>query len=316
MNNNTKRITTGAMLLAIIGALLLVDRMLSYAFTTIILTLIPSVIVIYGAMYEFKDSIVFSIALLLLGFVINPTISFLVYIIIGSIVGVGYCYGVKKNFDRKKLLGIAMILYVIGEIISIAIISPLLGFGGMDEMVIEMETMMNEILKMSSLNMSLETIGYTTSTLKTIAGLGVVISGVLEGLLVHLISIIMLKRFKIKDITKGGTLTFNLNVPVAYSLMILVMMNMMLYSRINNELLKNVLMCLGLVSGMILMYYGYIVLLAIVRLRYPGSKKAGFLTMLFVILMVPLSIYLLIVIGFMYGAGPIKRILINRGKQI
>lgn len=316
MNNQTKKITTGAMLLAIIGALLLIDRALSYAFTTIILTLIPAIIVVYGAMYDFKDSIIFSIALLILGFVINPTISFLVYTITGSIVGVGYCYGVKKNFDRKRLLLIAMLLYVISEVISIIVISPILGFGGIDELVTEMETMISEASKYSGVSMDLETIGYTTSTLKTIAGLGVVITGVLEGLLVHIVSIVLLKRFKIKDIMKGGAITFNLNAPAAYALMIMEMLQVMFYQRVDNEVVKNILLCLGLISGLVLMYYGYIVLLTFVRLRYPNNKRAGFYALLLVILLLPTSVYLLIVIGFLYGAGPLKRVLINKGKQI
>lgn len=316
MNNNTKKITTGAMMLAIIGALLLIDRALSYAFTTFILTVIPSIIVIYAAMYEFKDGMIFSVALLILGFVINPTISFLVYIITGSIVGVGYSYGVKKNFDRRRLLLIAIFLYVVAEVITIALISPILGFGGLDEMVTEMQVMVEEVMKMSGSGMSLESIGYTASTLKMIAGLGVVITGVLEGLLVHLLSLILLKRFKIMDIMKGGTLTFNLNAPVSYVLMLLVMSFMMFYQRIDNETIKNILMCGGLISGLVLMYYGYIVSLTLVRTRFPQNKRAPFYMLLLVIFLLPTSFYLLIIVGFLYGAGPIKRQLINKGKQI
>lgn len=316
MNNNTKKITTGAMLLAIIGALLLIDRTLAYAFTTIILTLIPAIIVIYAAMYEFKDGIIFSVALLILGFVINPTISFLVYIIIGSIVGVGYSYGVKKNFDRKRLLLIAMLLYVIGEVVTLSIISPLLGFGGLNEMVNELDTAMKEASKLYGMEFNLESLGYTTSTIKVVAGLGVVITGVLEGLLVHLVSIILLKRFKIKDVMKGGALTFNLNAPVAYTLMILEMCSFMFYQRLDSEILKNVLLCSGLISGLILMYYGYIVLITFVKLKFPQNKRVGIYTLLLVLFLLPSSLYLLIVVGFLYGAGPLKRLLINKGKQI
>ena len=53
--NKTKKLTTGAMLLAIVGALMLINRQLSYMFEELIVMMAPVVIIIYSTMYDLKD---------------------------------------------------------------------------------------------------------------------------------------------------------------------------------------------------------------------------------------------------------------------
>ena len=315
MNNQTKKITTGAMMLAIIGALLLIDRALSYMFTEIILLMIPVVIIMYSSMYELRDGIIFTIALFIMGFVINPSISFLVYIIEGAVTGIGYSYGIKKNFDRKRLLMIAMFLYVVGEVLTIVIVSPILGFGGLNTYVEEFETMMSEYSTMIGQDISLETLGITSSTIVMLCAIMIIFTGILEGLLVHLLAIVMLKRFKIKDIMAGGVMTFNLSAPVAYVLMAGVMSYYLFYMRTDNETVKNVILACYLIGFMVLMYYGYIVGLAYIKVRYHGSKKSAVLYLVLCILLAPSSMYMLMIVGFLYGSGPLKKLLVIKGKQ-
>ena len=56
------------MLLAIIGALMLLDRQFSYFFDVYIVMIIPVVIIIYSAMHDIKDGAILSVCLLIINF--------------------------------------------------------------------------------------------------------------------------------------------------------------------------------------------------------------------------------------------------------
>ena len=71
--NKTKKLTTGAMLLAIVGALMLLDRQFSYLFDVYIVMMIPVVIIIYAAMYELKDGGILCVCLGILTFIIGSS---------------------------------------------------------------------------------------------------------------------------------------------------------------------------------------------------------------------------------------------------
>ena len=69
----TRQITEGSMLVAITGALILMDRLFSMFFEDVILLLVPASIILYARKYSFKDSIGLSIAFLFLCFFGNIT---------------------------------------------------------------------------------------------------------------------------------------------------------------------------------------------------------------------------------------------------
>ena len=89
--NKTKKLTTGAMLLAIVGALMLLDRQFSYLFDVYIVMMIPVVIIIYAAMYELKDGGILCVCLGILTFIIgSSSLNYVFYVPLGIIVGLGY----------------------------------------------------------------------------------------------------------------------------------------------------------------------------------------------------------------------------------
>ena len=84
-------------------------------------------------MYELKDGLVLSVSLLILGFLLGSTYTY-INLPISVIVGVGYSMGIKKNLSKQKLLAISMMLFVIGEVIVTFIITPILGISLADQL--------------------------------------------------------------------------------------------------------------------------------------------------------------------------------------
>ena len=126
--NKTKKLTTGAMLLAIIGALMLLDRQFSYFFDVYIVMIIPVVIIIYSAMHDIKDGAILSVCLLIITFIIgSSSFNYLCYVPLGIIVGLGYSFFLKKNYSKQVLLLASIVLYTIGEIIVAFVLMPIFG---------------------------------------------------------------------------------------------------------------------------------------------------------------------------------------------
>ena len=69
--NKTKKLTQGAMMLAIMGALILIDRMTAYWFTEFVVLIAPIIIIMYSAMQSFKDGLLLSVGVVIIS-VIQP----------------------------------------------------------------------------------------------------------------------------------------------------------------------------------------------------------------------------------------------------
>ena len=65
--NKTKKLTHGAMLLAIIGAAMLIDRQLSFLFENFIFMAVPVIIIIYSTMYTVGDGGILCFGVLVMG---------------------------------------------------------------------------------------------------------------------------------------------------------------------------------------------------------------------------------------------------------
>ena len=79
MNSNVRKITDGAMMCAIVGAVLLINRQLGGLFQDMFLFLFPIPMVFYSAKYGWKNGWVVFAAMCLLGFILGgPTTLFYV----------------------------------------------------------------------------------------------------------------------------------------------------------------------------------------------------------------------------------------------
>lgn len=310
--NKTKKLTTGAMLLAIVGALMLINRQLSYMFEELIIMMAPVVIIIYSSMYDLKDGAILSISLLILGFLLGSTYSYM-YLPISVIVGMGYSFGIKKNFDKKKLLIIAIALFLLGEVVITFVVSPLLGID-IASQVQEMKTIYTDLMAKSGLGSDpMAQYGINLNSLILVSlVLSTILIGIMEGLIIHILSMFLLYRFKIKTFNSGSVLSFNLNPVVAY-LCFIATFGLYFINKVDNETVKLVIITLAMVGMIVLVYYGYLFVVMYMKLK-TGKKSVSFIIVLVIIFTMPLSLIILTILGFLYGAGPLKNLLLDKGK--
>lgn len=307
--NKTKKLTTGAMLLAIIGAAMIIDRQLSYAFTNFIVLLVPIVIATYSTMYKVSDGILLCVGLLVFT-VLFGSLTTYIYMPISIIVGVAVAVAIEKGFDRRKINFVAIITYTIAEILVVYAIMPLLGVSVSSQISSYIEAF-NQMVKYSGMETTINSlIGNLSSLMAVMLVASTVLMGILEGFLTSLLTAFVLKRFNIKDIGLNSPLDIKMPVWLAYTLMILTCLYMFVSNGgIENETIKYIVLALSAVASLILVYYGYF--FVILYIRKMKMKINIFLVILAIILLLPLSYIILIVVGFLYGSGPLRKIIEN-----
>ena len=323
--NETKKLTQGAMLLAIVGAMMYLNLRLANFLDTFVILAIPIVISVYSAMHTLRDGMILSVSIGILGLVMGFAASdpmYIVYFPITVLTGIAYSYGVKKNFTRGKLLLTAIVSFVIGEILATFVFLPFFGFPVKESLDLIAEGFRNpsNIFGQNSevmnqvLNTWADQLGGRFFQLILITYiLTVILTGVLEGVLIHIFCIFLLRRFRIKEFER--TTLYDLKIsPVLAYLSIFAVFLFFFSSRVENEVLYGIMMCLSLCGAIILIYFGYLFLMlygAIVL-----KRNITFLLLIGFLFLAPVMVVFLIVLGFLYGSGPLRRYLERKRAQM
>lgn len=309
--NKTKKLTQGAMLLAIIGALMAIDRQLSFFFTDFIVMMVPTVLVIYSTMHSLKDGLILCVGLGALTILFGSVTTY-TYMPVCCLVGIGVSYAIAKNLDRRRITLVAIALYTIGEVIITFVVTPLIGIN-LAEQIEELSVMLEEYGLLSQL----ETLGLTgsiTSFLIVMYVASVIIIGIMEGYITSLLSTLLLKRLKIKNIGLNNVLDLRISPVLTYILFALTaiayFIPKLLFIQEYSEILFYCLICASTMSSLVLAYYGYLFLVILGRLT--NGKKGSLLLILGIIFLFPASFLALIIVGFLYGSGPLRNYLERR----
>ncbi|MBR3227905.1 MAG: DUF2232 domain-containing protein, partial [Erysipelotrichaceae bacterium] len=246
--NKTKKLTQGAMLLAIIGALMVIDRQLSFMFENFIFMAAPVVVIIYAVMYTIKDGAILCFGLLVIGILFGSASAYL-YMPLAAIVGLGFAYGVKKDLNRRYLLLIAVALYIIGEVAITFAFMPLLG--------VDVPTQINEISVLFEGNGIKEALSLVTNDIASFMVMifvsSILLMGALEGFFTYFVSIVLLKKLKIKDIGIANALDLRISPVLSYVLFILTalmyVMPQLSFLQEKYETFYYILMCISLMSA-------------------------------------------------------------------
>ena len=304
--NKTKKLTQGAMLLAIVGALMLLDRQLSYFFSTIILLLIPVVIAVYSTMYSIKEGGMLCVGLVVLTILFGYLTTY-IYMPISIIVGLAVSYGIKKGFDRRKLNIISMFIYIVAELLVAFVISPIFGISVASQLE-SITTTFNQMMELYGATSISSMFSNMSSLILICFVASTVLMGLLEGYLTGLLTTFVLKRMKIKDIAIKSPLDIKIPVYLSYVLLAFSALSTILMKipnfEANYSTITYIAMCLSAVSSLVLAYYGYLFIIIYTNARL--GRNRIMLVFLAIILLFPLSYLILIVVGFLYGAGPLR----------
>lgn len=298
---NTKKLTMGSMLLAILGAIMVINRLFAFAFDELIFLVAAEIIIIYGAMYTVKDALILSFGAIVITLLLGGIFSY-IYLPLGIIAGLTYAYGISKDFDRSRLLLMEILILVLGEVLITMIVLPIFGYSLFEEVAIVTNSMKDVFAQAGIL-------GLVEDLLNNIAVVAFVISlvltGALEGALIHLLSIYLLKRLKIKNIKIMVLYSLKISPVLTYIAMAMVFALFALSYVKTNEFMQYLCITIGILGGTVLVFIGYIFF--IVYGSIVLGKNISFYLILISFLFFPYSIVLLLIFGFLYGSGPLRK---------
>lgn len=120
----TKTLTKGAMLVAIIGALLLINKQLGVIVSDVAPLMVTPFVMVYSD--NLKEKCILSVSFIILGFLLGD-ITAHIYIPAGVLVGLLLSVLLKKNLSGKRFVIYTILAFSVVEIAVVLLIYPLLG---------------------------------------------------------------------------------------------------------------------------------------------------------------------------------------------
>ena len=199
MNENTQKLTFGALLVAVFGVLLLLNRQTGGMLEETFLFLFPIPMVAFSARYGWKDSLpVFVCTVLISIFCGIFTSAF--YAATQSFIGVVYGSCLHAKRDSNKTMLLVMALSTISNLLSTIVLAALFGFD-LQEDIEMMQTMMHQAIEKAGTNMTPEQMQaldrvLQPDTLLRMLIVSVIFMGVVQGFIVCQLSLLILRRLR------------------------------------------------------------------------------------------------------------------------
>lgn len=273
MNRETRRITDGAMMAAIIGVMLIVNRQTAGIIEVTFEWALPLPMVFYAAKYGYKNSLLLFISVILLTWILG-TPQTLFYIISAMLIGIVYGGGIKERVAGRKLVIRTIVISVISTVLSTLVFASFFGYDLAGEFA-QYRVWMEKGASLFGVSVSESQI---EEFLKTILVVSVLTMGVLNGYITHLLSRLMLKRLRIyvEPITPIASY-----YPPKWSgyvgIACMFMAYIPNYVNLDNEILSSLCIGLGYTGYLYLVVYGMIAIALFLRLEYDMKGFGGIL---------------------------------------
>lgn len=294
---NTKKITEAAVFAGMVMAFLFVDRQTAGLIETVMFWVLPIPTIIYTVKYGYRDGIALAFAIIIGSFFIAslPTFIIVVYSTIA-----GFIYGSLMNKDKKVMVTLSLVFLVslINNYLSLTVFASFFGYNIHRELtgIIEFLQYIPVLSQIVSIN-----------TVELIIPTFIVIYSILETLLLHMISTIVLNRLKIKKITFPSIYSFKISKITASVILLLITMGVIIvksnYLNYLNYLLVMFVVLLSLV---------FVLLGISLMILYVSTTKIRKLTPVIMLVMILVFPYILVVIGVVDAYFDIKGKILRR----
>lgn len=301
-----KEITDGAALLGIYGGLLVLNRFLLANFFNVIIFIFLSTIVLFYNIRNPKSDLRWGILIgcLLLSFIFGDIYIF-IFAPLGIILGGIFYYSYTKTQDKLIILGCLFLAAIIYEIVATIFVLPIFGI----PLELDLEGFKNMYNSFAD-NFG-STLVLSDNLILIIVVLSIVLTGVMEAYIAYLSSILVLKFCKLKQPIKKHLILYRPNKILSYLAFFVFSISFYNLFILNYSDMALFWSCLCIVGAVVLLCYGYIA--CVVSLKVFLKKEAGILFGIITFLLIPYFVLPLIFIGFLYGAGPLRELILRKG---
>lgn len=293
MNRNVRRITDGAMMAAIVGVMLVIDRQTGGLLESVLLFAFPLPMVFFAAKYGWKQSLAELAAITFLSFIIS-TPQTMFYVFTEMIIGLIYGAGIHDQKPSGRLVLITILLSVFVNLVTTIIAAEFFGYDIAEEINLYMQSI-SQLQQEAGISLPFSDV---RSFLMNVLVVSTVLMGVMQGIVTHLLSRLMLKRLRIYMEPLKPLIEY---FPPKWSgylgIVCVVMYSVSVYRPLDNTVLNNIMQSVGISGMMYLAFFGYIALTFV--MRYLGHLSKGISVLVSVILLFMFSLPMA-VFGFLY----------------
>ena len=304
MNENTQKLTFGAMLVAVFGVLLLLNRQTGGMLEDTFMFLFPIPLVAFSARYGWKDSIpVFVCTVLISIFCGIFTSAF--YASTQSFIGVVYGSCLHAKRDRNRTMLLVMALSTVSNLLSSIVLASLFGIDLQADMEM-MQTTMTQALESAGISMSgdqsraLELIMQPDSLMRMFI-VSMIFLGVVQGFIICQLSVLVLRRLRF-PIQKPAPISSYYPPKWTGVLALLLFLGYgmsmtMEQTTGRQELLRVLLQTGGLCAYMYLLCFGFVAALFLLRAYGPSSRAINVVLSVLLFFIIPQAF---VILGFLY----------------
>lgn len=185
--NQTVKISEGALYCGIVFIFLMVNRWMGNSLEFMFYWFLSFPIILYGAKYGFRNNLVLCSAMMIMAMIFTSLTTWF-YLFSAQIVGLFYGHGVRKKWSNKILIIISIIFTLFAYLITTVLFASFFGYSISEDIMFA-----NMILELTNIQV-VDFDGFVLKIVLLIA----LLSSILQGLSVHMVSNLLLKRLKIE----------------------------------------------------------------------------------------------------------------------
>lgn len=295
MKNDVRKLTDGAMMAAIIGAVLLIDRQTAGFLQGTLLFLFPLPLVFYGAKYGWKNSWAVFTAVVLLAWVIEGSPAGAILIACEALIGMVYGCGIYHRTDARKLVLRTIAVSLCAQVLTSLVFAQFFGMDLSAEAA-ELKDMTTQM--MSAMNQEIPAGFNIDQMIIAVMITAVILTGILNALLLHVFSRLMFKRMHISvppstpiSMYQPPKWSGYLGIGLAVCFYYASMQNM------SNSFLQMSMEGAGLCGVMYLALYGAVAIVLFGQMRMHSDR---FLSVLLAVILTMLGSVFVALLGFLY----------------
>ena len=285
MQSKTQELTFGAMITAIYGVLLLINRQSAGLFEEIILFVLPIPMAIYSLRYGFRKSLPVFGAMVMISFFFG-SLYILFYAVCDIIIGMVLGTRLRSHADMVKTQLIIIVISALASVFSSVVLASLFGINIQSE-VLQIQSTMSETFSRMGTDPALFSEMLSVSSLKRLYIIAMILTGILQGFVIFRLSLMILARLRISvpplrplgyyfPPRWTGILAFLLTFAYSYTAV----------TPVSNDLLQNLLQTVGMCAYFYLAAFGWMALVLLVRKYIPRSRLA--------VMLLPLVLFFLL----------------------
>lgn len=263
-------ITYGAMMTALLGVLLFVNRQLAGAFDTFLFWIIPVLVIVYCGKFTTRRGLVLGAAMLAVTFIISTPAT--VFYVAGSLIaGLVYSLGMDKGWSSAGLAAAVFAVSLAMAVVTTFIAPAFFGYDLTEELAYYKQ-FIQQAGQAMNLSSSVIAALFTDHLILALYVLACVLTSVMEGILVHLLAFIVLRKLKMK--TPPMTSLSHLKANVWVKSFVLVAFAAALL--MNGTVLENyreIVTVAAVTAYVLCAFYGYLLTVVLLSWKVPDARK-------------------------------------------